>query len=695
MKTLRYFNLLAVMVLLASFVGAQPAAAQEPTCGGQGELTPDCEQPSGEVDAEAGAFFRMHFSKTLKGGYVAHGVGMRNMGYGTIYIGDVPEGSNVSAAFLYWAVIGPAQMTGFYYNKGKINGSIITGTLIGSATNPCWGSVPIWAYRADVKSKMYKGGNGTYKLSAFASGSTDGSDPWGTAISPLLEGATLVIVYGNNNQPLTTVQLYNGATTTWGSELHLAMAGLNAFEPTGLAYTTFVGADGQSASEPGSKFFSTGLGTVGWDGGDLNGAGGTYSQGNLWDTMTVDVQSLLDPPEPDFWVTTQGGPDCLTWVAQAVAYSSGNQDTDGDKLKDGWELNGYAGVDLPGMGADPLHKDLFVEADYMKDGSHDQLPAKAQLDDIVAVFNNAPVSNPDGTTGIHIHIDTGGASNGKSPGTYAAYNLGGGNSITHQEHLGADTPGCSSYDWSQFQALKNSNFSSARASIFHYMIFAHDLAPCFGSVSGISRNGSTDALFIKGATDFIVSMGSWGSQGTSTEREGTFTHEFGHNLGLRHGGNDHANYKPNYLSIMNYFFQTSGVYRDGGWGHYDYSRFLLGNLNENALNEFNGLGALAASYGTKWYCGTGGGVWTDTTAGTNIDWNCNESLQASVSVDINNSGGKSTLGTQDNWANITFGGGGVIGSGASLSGLALPELGITTWVDELTYEQDQLINGIR
>ncbi len=30
-------------------------------------------------------------------------------------------------------------------------------------------------------------------------------------------------------------------------------------------------------------------------------------------------------------------------------------------------------------------------------------------------------------------------------------------------------------------------------------------------------------------------------------------HELGHNLGLRHGGMDDLNCKPNYLSVMNYF----------------------------------------------------------------------------------------------------------------------------------------------
>ena len=36
-------------------------------------------------------------------------------------------------------------------------------------------------------------------------------------------------------------------------------------------------------------------------------------------------------------------------------------------------------------------------------------------------------------------------------------------------------------------------------------------------------------------------------------------HELGHNLGLRHGGDDLPNFKPNYLSVMNYSFQLTGL----------------------------------------------------------------------------------------------------------------------------------------
>ena len=71
-------------------------------------------------------------------------------------------------------------------------------------------------------------------------------------------------------------------------------------------------------------------------------------------------------------------------------------------------------------------------------------------------------------------------------------------------------------------------------------------------------------------------------------------HEFGHNLGLRHGGGDGVNYKPNYLSIMNYAFQFVGLRSRTEPPRFDYSRFAIA-LDERALNENAGFGVTAGS----------------------------------------------------------------------------------------------------
>ena len=113
-------------------------------------------------------------------------------------------------------------------------------------------------------------------------------------------------------------------------------------------------------------------------------------------------------------------------------------DSDGDSLPDEWETNGIdydgdgsAEVDLVGLGASPHRADLFLEIDSMEKkptcllflcwGARSFAPDRAALQDLVDAFAAAPYTNPNGTTGITVHVDAG----IHSPGTPSA----GGNSI--------------------------------------------------------------------------------------------------------------------------------------------------------------------------------------------------------------------------------------------------------------------------
>ncbi|MGB8648086.1 MAG: hypothetical protein WCF84_22815 [Anaerolineae bacterium] len=681
MKTERLYAarvlLLALLALLALvLLTPQTTTAQGPEGDRHSQAL---DQNAGQIMPEAIANMPRYLSVVQKGGYVAKGVGLRSTGSGTIVIAGIPAGATVTHAFLFWNVFHAVKATADA--QGAINGHAIVGTLVGSDIADYY-YVPgdmTWSYRASVKPFMLPGGNGTYSVSGF---------PVGLSGDPRIMGATLVVLFSKSNYPLTTIQIYNGAAPSpccTGRVLRLQVTNIVATAPAGMASTTFIGADGASGSGGVSTFNTTVLPTVTWQG----------AEGYYWDTMNVDVHALIDPPENGFWLSTKV-PNGVIWVAQVISYSSGSQDSDGDGLKDGWELNGYtnsatgAFVNLPAMGANLLHKDLFVEADYMVDAAGNHLPSVNALNDIVWTFDNAPVSNPDGATGVHIHIDTGGAAAGAAAGTYAAYNLGGGNNVGYQQHLGADTLNCSSYDWGQFDAKKNANFNPARINVFHYMIFAHDLAPCMGSTSGISRNGSTDALFIKGATNFVVAMGSWSNEGYDYAREGTFVHELGHNLGLRHGGNDHQNYKPNYLSVMNYLYQTSAVWRDFGYNYwnqsyYGYSSDVVPTLNEAAMSEPNGLGPTTLHYGLAWICPSGSITW-HFPASSNVNWDCDGDTSHTVSADVNRNGAKGVLGNQNNWASITFAGGGVIGAGMTMTQSSAQMPVTTRWTNELTFE---------
>src|SRR5437762_14175124 len=82
--------------------------------------------------------------------------------------------------------------------------------------------------------------------------------------------------------------------------------------------------------------------------------------------------------------------------------------------------------------------------------------------------------------------------------------------------------------------------------------------------------------------------------GNHAQQAGTLMHEFGHTLGLEHGGNDGLNNKPNYPSVMNYTWQSCSVPNLAASvpGGCDYSRVKLPpgtGLNETGLDECQGI----------------------------------------------------------------------------------------------------------
>ncbi len=393
--------------------------------------------------------------------------------------------------------------------------------------------------------------------------------------------------------------------------------------------------------------------------------------------------------------------DKFFWSNDPYCGRGAQEDTDGDGLLDIWETKGITVtvngvnvfVDLPAMGADPNRKDIFVEIDYMESPGfclpiigclfgHSHRPKPEAIAKVVEAFANAPVPNPDGSTGITLHVDFG-PDSVMNPRTGERWgSLSQSNSLPHDDNLGFITPS-GDYDWTEFDNLKKANFSLARAGIFHYCIFAHNLG---GSTAGGISRGIP-------ASDFIVSLGSWtNGVGTTNEQAGAFMHELGHNLGLYHGGGDTVNYKPNYLSIMNYLFAMRGLRINGQDGHFDYSRFALPDLDETNLNETVGLkgGDAIKNYGTRYHCPSGENKIVKNRIVDNangpIDWNCNDnSTETGVKADINKDYETSALKSYNDWANLVFTGGAIGQPGAE------PELPIETEIDEITPEEDALL----
>ncbi|MCK6529717.1 peptidoglycan DD-metalloendopeptidase family protein [Myxococcota bacterium] len=177
-------------------------------------------------------------------------------------------------------------------------------------------------------------------------------------------------------------------------------------------------------------------------------------------------------------------------------------DTDGDNLSDGWEVRGYdadgdgvVDVDLASLDADPLHADFYVEIDWMSViGDHNHKPKGQAITRVTNTFAGAHVDNPDGTTGIRLHVDTGA--------------WGGGTSITHDSDL--------SPVWREFDGIKATSFDSRREAVFHYVVFGHQYSG--GCSQGASRGSpATDSLVTLGCQPDQV--GSAAVQGNALAKE--------------------------------------------------------------------------------------------------------------------------------------------------------------------------------
>lgn len=281
-------------------------------------------------------------------------------------------------------------------------------------------------------------------------------------------------------------------------------------------------------------------------------------------------------------------------------------DTDGDGLKDEWETNGYVVggsmlCDLPALGADPEHFDLFVEADFMAGAitaDPRQEPSAESWPLIEAVFRSAPLLNISGPSGIRLHVDRGQSTYidaaGASHSITASDEIRGGTTIRYEPTLVMD--GDAYPD--NFNTLKGEAFDpERRGTIFHYCIFGH----ASGHASALSSYGYAEMP----GNDLFVTLPPDLLQRTD-QATAAFVHELGHNLGLQHGGDDAEAAEWNHCSIMSYQWCQSGVDVDcdaTGDAVYDLSQGAhalmdLTNLDEriglcdNKAQDWNGNGTI-------------------------------------------------------------------------------------------------------
>ncbi|MGA7670393.1 MAG: hypothetical protein WBW04_08210, partial [Nitrolancea sp.] len=406
---------------------------------------------------------------------------------------------------------------------------------------------------------------------------------------------------------------------------------------------------------------------------DVNGVDGidksvldlTLTLGQVPCTITGDANGTCGID-----ITTQGNGDDDANAALTFKVDVLNTlpDADGDGIPDLWERSGVSlngqFINLPNMGADPNKPDIFLQIDWMQDAAHNQSLSNAAIRKVVDAFANSPYVSPTGSRGINLHVDQGVGStlNFATGATWDV--LSRAHSIPWQSDLGTKIG--DQYDWTQFQSIKSANFDpTGRSPIFHFIIAANRQEP--GSISsGISRG--------IGASDLVISLGD--GAGSPQQQAGTLMHELGHNLGLHHGGNEDTNFKPNYLSIMNYLYQLRGLDVGATAGVVDYAGGqmpVLGPLNEGALNESNALGVSGFGVGSR--CPAGGDTYTrqyTVNANGPFDWNCNGvTTDGVVSFDANGSKGiDSNLTSYNDWANIQLRVGAIGDLGASFLPMA-------------------------
>lgn len=363
-------------------------------------------------------------------------------------------------------------------------------------------------------------------------------------------------------------------------------------------------------------------------------------------------------------------------------------------------------VDLQAMGVSLDRPNVLVQLDWMADGTHNQQLRQAAIDTVIDAFDKDPVVHRGATrAGITLIVDAGPNST-ITPGGSKWGLLSEARSIPWTKYLLTGNSGAG-YQEANFYTLLNSNFvSTGRLPIFHYAVAGAWISQDMRPTPPI--DDTTSGLTPGNMLGFMVTLGGWtGGVGSQGEQAGTFMHELGHALGFDHSGGDGnadaVNYKPNYPSVMNYAYQTSGVFR-GGAQVFDYSRDTTTNLQESGLTEAGGisLGSNPSGYGTTHSCLT-----TDAAGNTTrsvftqaalspVDWSCDGTTpNGGTGFDANGSGGQADLnGSTSDWSRLRFKTGGV-GKGANAKDtVTIPGAGVSAPNPELTFEQARRIRSL-
>lgn len=360
-------------------------------------------------------------------------------------------------------------------------------------------------------------------------------------------------------------------------------------------------------------------------------------------------------------------------------------DTDADGLPDCGELPGrmYWGEWLHAHGALVGVKDMFVRIGYMlpQDAQHPRpwtRPFPEALQKVTDAFAEG---------GIAVHFDVGDlyetpGYDGYQPGYEGVFDISGKNhGFAYSSSVGWAAPAvecdpgyvCSSPQYgtngwpssmtsTSFYTTYRDELVSPYSRVFYFVLFAHASQ---GGASGkalrgganavISPSGGSDTnLTIDPAPDWTVAD-YWRPRTTGevynkivNYQAGTLMHEMGHMLGLREGGGDDIEGKPNYFSTMSYVYQTVGL-------PHDHAGFVARFHNYNHSYEAGPCPAVPGTAIPHGPLGDPADFWIGFSSdappaltldesqldegapffgGASVDWNCANGVEGVVQADI-------------------------------------------------------------